>query len=502
MKIRHLIGLFLIPFLISIAGAVSLDILYWDEIVAVEQLEKPILFVIEIDPEGGTIEYGKLTLYITDIVNEEIYCKEELITSNLNETKRFNLTILPSACYKSLEVGTYKVKVIYEGYLENGTTFKNEVSKNLYIVDKLKYKGIDIEILQVSPDFEKLNKVSRGIWVIKVWVLNKGEETLSNVRAIVKVYDKYNTLYIKEESVSKEIEPGEKEEFRVSVDLSDLKANREYRIEIIVGNKDVQVRKEYNVTVIEGKLDEISVLDIIQYPFEVYPGDYVMLKLKIKNNLEKDIKVVPIVIARDFGIYKELDEIELEKEEIENVNVVLKIPEDISRGEYTITFRFETEDGEVYTKEYKIKIEGTENLLELRISYANIFVGSKNKILLEIRNLKEKLWNLEINANYDKGDIILETKEITLGGKGDRKEVELYIIPKEEGVGNLVIELIDKETGNIVIKKTFEIEAEVKKIELLKLENIKYIIAAIIAIAVAIAFWKLYRERAEEKPAR
>jgi len=95
-----------------------------------------------------------------------------------------------------------------------------------------------------------------------------------------------------------------------------------------------------------------------------------------------------------------------------------------------------------------------------------------------------------------------ETKEITLGGKGDRKEVELYIIPKEEGVGNLVIELIDKETGNIVIKKTFEIEAEVKKIELLKLENIKYIIAAIIAIAVAIAFWKLYRERAEEKPAR
>ena len=198
--------------------------------------------------------------------------------------------------------------------------------------------------------------------------------------------------------------------------------------------------------------DDFVVLDNIQLPEKVSCGDQVQLVADVWNIGDEDQEDVYVIIYNEeLGINEKIIIGDIDAFENEELNALIKIPEDAEEKYYTLTFLVYDEYSEVYENRYNddkakfdvfTKVEGGCIFNPKLTIVGSLESGGKAGELLVVRatvtNTDSKTRTFDVNASgYDSWSELSEISEdsITLEG-GKSKDVLFTFNVNKDASGN------------------------------------------------------------------
>ena len=527
-------GKYLLPILALLltpavfAQSVDIKFVEYPEYITPETLQQTTLSLkLAITVDKGDYQIIDPTLYVYVLGEDRrILYEEESHISLENGTNIVNVYIPGNIVAERLsqEDGSIEVRAKVTVVFSNGTDVVTRCA-NTVITIKVKDNTVpgDLDVVYIAPDLSKQKEFDRRVYTFIIGIRNDGSEKADNVAVYLRVYDQYGVRKINLIDYMS-IDALEYVEARFNVNFGILEPGY-YTLVIEVYNDGLKVfEKEYPIIVAPLQIKAIKVYDVSILPPEYGPGDLVLVKMILRNVLDRPIVVKPEVISKDLNLYRALSSFELAPGEAKEFKVVIPLPEDLEPGKYYVTVRFIYD--QYIKQDYKVmlRIPGeTEVKLvtaEL-LAPSEIPIGEFKTAKLILTSHVEDIIPVKIEAYATKADIEILKDQLIIGGAGLKREVTLYIVGKQAGSDTIVVEVIDLNTGKVIAKveQPIEIvtsyleqptevpeeqqnitraEPDKEKIQI-DIDKLLMLVGAIIILA-AVVFFLMRKREGEEKP--
>ncbi|HIP90397.1 MAG TPA: hypothetical protein EYH22_02480 [Candidatus Nanopusillus sp.] len=457
----------------------------------------PTLYVYVLGEDGRILYEENLYVGLAEGVNTiDVYIPGSIIAEKLSQKD-----------------GSIRVIANMTVVFTNGTnviTRYDDTSITIYIKDNI--KSGELDIIYLAPNLTKQKEFDRRVYTFLVGIKNDGSRKANNVAVYLRVYDQYGVRKI---NLVNYMSIGAQKyvEARFDVNFGILEPGH-YKLAIEVYKEGLKVfEKEYPIIIAPLQINAIKVYDVSILPPEYEPGDLVLIKMTLRNVLDKPIVVKPELVSEDLNLYRSLSSFEFAPGEAKEFKVVVPLPEDLKPGRYHVTLRFMY--NQYVKQDYKVvlRIPGGMGDIEQELVTAEllapseIIVGENKTAKLILTSHVEDIIPVKIEAYATKVDIKLSKDQLIVGGIGLKKKITLDIIGKQTGKDNITVEVIDLNTGKVLAKIEQPIDIlppspnETKTITrtILGKDKLIILIGGIIILA-AIALFLMKRKEEEEKP--
>ncbi len=392
---------------------------------------------------------------------------------------------------------------------------KNETSGEMFESTASDEKEIQIEdvpindavLVDIYPSLSVLEDAEARKYEFTLEITNNDVEN-KTLTIKARLYDIYGGV-VRDISKSVEVGAGETEDETLKLDLIGVPSG-EYKLVLGVydGNKVVLYKtQEVYVNPTQGTALKFYGFEL--FPPQVKPGDLVLAKLYVKNILDRDLKVRPIVVSTDLGIYRELPEIEIPAGEVKEVKAVIPFnPQGPGTYKVTLKFVYDTFRSQEYT--FTLYVPGEQKVLDLELEGPRtVEVGKDYNYTLRITSLEEDLFPVKIEAEAEGAVVEVPSKVIYLGGYGMSKEVNLTIRPIDYSA-NVTLKVIDVRSNevlgtlNITLSAAGKISSENISTTTTGLtidKNTILTVATIVLLIVVIVLLLTRKGNEEERPA-
>ena len=400
--------------------------------------------------------------------------------------------------------GYVTLKAVLIATFENGERVIAEDEVLIKVVKDL-FIG-DVDVTRIAPDFNAMKYVERRTYNMEVTLENPSNvETDAGI--YIRIYDTYGSLKLSRVT-DVTLSPNSRQDVRISINFGVLEPG-DYILRVDVYKYEALVAsRKFEITVAPENIVPVKIYKERIFP-EVYKqGDFVKVVIPIKNELNKPIIIEPIIISKDFELYRRLNTITLDANEFGEITFVMKIPENITAGrkEIKVILKYGTFylDHKVYLyipeKEKVINETQNVSIIEVIISgEKTLLLGKEYVYKLEITSLVEDLIPLSIKVETENAEVELENETIVIGGKGYKVTVPIKVRPIKEGIDSLKIKVIETDTGKVLYETQYEYEVPGR----IELPYNKLIIILGVLVVVAIVLYLIFKkrkEKEEEKP--
>jgi hypothetical protein len=331
--------------------------------------------------------------------------------------------------------------------LSNGQVLTQYAEQSFYISNN--QNGQNIEVISVSPNFNLLNNLANSIYSVDVLVRNPGYQTV-NVTVQMLLYDQYGNLVYNLQD-SQTISPNSQGEVILPLNTIGLQPGY-YKVILYVYQNGVGIYQySYTITINAQKIQPVNVLSVYTNTFNVKPGQFIELYVNLKSNLPMDIQVQPVVMSQQLNVFQQLSTVTLSPNQVTQLPVVLRIPENLTAGYYQVQFVFNY-NGISQTYTYNLYVNGTKiepkPISASLVGYVSLKYKENSTIYLIISSNTTKIYNLLIQAYAVGGKVYPEQQEIQIGGTYSEK-IPLYVTA-ESSVVTVYVNIIDQQTGEIL----------------------------------------------------
>ena len=455
--------------------------------------------VVYLQNVGTNVQSATLTLTLYSSSGNIVYQTQKSVDLQPGENL---LTIkIPGYYLKNVQGKMYVLEQLTV-VLSNGQVLTQQAEQSFYISDN--QNGQNIEVISVSPNFNLLNNLANSIYNVGVLVRNPGYQTV-NVSVQMLLYDQYgNLIYNLQDSQT--ISPNSQGEVILPLNTIGLQPGY-YKVILYVYQNGVGIHQySYTITINAQKIQPVNVLGVYTNTFNVKPGQFIELYVNLKSNLPMDIQVQPVVMSQQLNIFQQLSTITLSPNQVTQLSVVVRIPENLTAGYYPVQFVFNY-DGVSQTYTYNLYVNGTKiepKLLSASlVGYVPLKYKENTTIYLIISSNTTKVYNLLIQAYAVGGKVYPEQQEVQIGGTYTEK-IPLNVTA-ESSIVTVYVNIIDQQTGQVLysLNETYSVpEAASVSLPLSGLVFWILVILAIIIIAAVLIEsrreGKKRKEKAEE----
>jgi len=378
--------------------------------------------------------------------------------------------------------GEYDIKFIYqvpttdEGLLEAGDDFVMVVSNVM---------GEPLIILGVYPNLTGNETLSFGRTLVNFMVeVYNPANYAQYVSAEIDLLDQQGNLILSQTG-SGFILPGQRGSITVPVNFLSVQPGIYTLVLKVFRGGFEEVRYQNEVIIGADQYLPVYVYSITQYPYVVRPGDFVEFTLLLKNKGEPT-QVVVIMNSTELNLYKETGTIDFDTNEVKEIKLVIRVPEDINGGKYPIQF---TVQSGVATHQYiyYLNVEPVENTAPIKIEFiepTKLVVGNYSEAELMVWSNTEDLETYTLNIEAS-GAEVMYNNTFTIGGIGESIELPVIIKPLSSSI-SLNITVYDS-NGNIVYEGSEELKAKTV-IDIRYYVSLALSIVVIIIVAILIGY--------------
>ncbi|MFZ8856125.1 MAG: hypothetical protein ACO2OX_02955 [Candidatus Nanopusillus sp.] len=455
--------------------------------------------VVYLQNVGTNIQSATLTLTLYSSSGNIVYQTQKSLDLQPGENL---LTIkIPGYYLRNVQGKMYVLEQLTV-ILSNGQVLTQYAEQSFFISDN--QNGQNIEVISISPDFNLLNNLANSIYSVGILVKNPGYQTV-NVTVQVLLYDQYGNLIYNLQDLQT-ISPNSQEEVILPLNTIGLQPGYYKIILYVYQNGVVIYQYNYTITINAQKIQPVNVLSVYTNTFDVKPGRFIELYVNLKSNLPMDIQVQPVVMSQQLNIFQQLSSITLSPNQVTQLVVVVRIPENLTAGYYPVQFVFNY-DGVSQTYTYNLYVNGTKIEPKPIIASLAVYVPLKYKenstIYLIISSNTTKVYNLLIQAYAVGGKVYPEQQEIQIGGTYTEK-IPLNVTA-ESSVVTVYVNIIDQQTGKVLYSLVEAYSVPEAASASLPLSGLIFWILVILAIIITAAILiesrrggKERREKAEE----
>ena len=400
--------------------------------------------VVYLQNVGTNIQSATLTLTLYSSSGNIVYQTQKSIDLQPGENL---LTIKIPGYYLKNAKGKMYILEQLTVVLSNGQVLTQYAEQSFYISDN--QNGQNIEVVSISPNFNLLNNLANSIYNVDVLVKNPGYQTV-NVTVQMLLYDQYgNLIYNLQDSQT--ISPNSQGEVILPLNTIGLQPGY-YKVILYVYQNGVGIYQySYTITINAQKIQPVNVLSVYTNTFNVKPGQFIELYVNLKSNLPMNIQVQPVVMSQQLNIFQQLSTITLSPNQVTQLSVVVRIPENLTAGYYPVQFVFNY-DGVSQTYTYNLYVNGTKiepkPIIASLVGYVPLKYKENSTIYLIINSNTTKVYNLLIQAYAEGGKVYPEQQEIQIGGTYTEK-IPLNVIA-ESSVVTVHVNIIDQQTGQVL----------------------------------------------------
>jgi len=352
--------------------------------------------------------------------------------------------------------GIYTIKFIYQvatksyGLIEDGNDFTITVSNVI---------GKPIIITKVYPDLANRDTIylNRGSTSFMVEVYNPGSYS-QYISVRVDLLDNQGNLVLSQ-SQSSLVLAGQRKSIEVPVNLLAVQPGK-YKLVLVVFRGNVEELRYEREAIIGGdQYIPAYISSVTQYPYVVKPGDFVEFRVLVQNKGEP-VQVKLVVNSTSLNLYKETSTFELDTNEVKEIKLVIRVPENLSTGKYPVQFALKRGVAE-YKYVYYLGVKGYDvtslNAVRVELIKPSVLtVGNYSEFrLVAWSNVEElRTYHLRVKAE---GAEVSYNDTFTIGGMGERVEVPIKVKPTSDRV--LLNVTVYDENGNVVYSSTEELKA-------------------------------------------
>jgi hypothetical protein len=455
--------------------------------------------VVYLQNVGTNVQSATLTLTLYSSSGNIVYQTQKSVDLQPGENL---LTIkIPGYYLKNVQGKMYVLEQLTV-VLSNGQVLTQQAEQSIYISNN--QNGQNIEVISVSPNFNLLNNLANSIYNVEVLVKNPGHQTV-NVSVQMLLYDQYgNLIYNLQDSQT--ISPNSQGEVILPLNTIGLQPGY-YKVILYVYQNGVGMYQySYTITINAQKIQPVNVLGVYTNTFNVKPGQFIELYVNLKSNLPMNIQVQPVVMSQQLNIFQQLSTITLSPNQVTQLSVVVRIPENLTAGYYPVQFVFNY-DGVSQTYTYNLYVNGTKiepKLLSASlVGYVPLKYKENTTIYLIISSNTTKVYNLLIQAYAVGGKVYPEQQEVQIGGTYTEK-IPLNVTAESNNV-TVYVNIIDQQTGQVLYSLNETYSASQAPLMPLPLSGLIFWILVILVIIIVAAILirsrrggKKRREKAEE----
>ncbi|MFZ8800793.1 MAG: hypothetical protein ACO2ON_01255 [Candidatus Nanopusillus sp.] len=450
--------------------------------------------VVYLQNVGTNVQSATLTLTLYSSDGNIIYQTQKSV--NLKPGENLLTIKIPGYYLKNVQGKMYVLEQLTV-VLSNGQVLIQQAEQSFYISNN--QNGQNIEIISISPNFNLLNNLANSIYNVGVLVKNPGHQTV-DVTVQMLLYDQYGNLVYNLRD-SQTISPNSQGEVILLLNTIGLQPGY-YKVILYVYQNGVGIYQySYTITINAQKIQPVNVLNVYTNTFNVKPGRFIELYVNLKSNLPMDIQVQPVVMSQQLNIFQQLSTITLSPNQVTQLPVVVRIPENLTAGYYPIQFVFNY-DGVSQTYTYNLYVNGTKiepkPIIASLVGYIPLKYKENSTIYLIISSNTTKVYNLLIQAYAVGGKVYPEQQEIQIGGTYTER-IPLNVTAESNNV-TIYVNIMDQQTGKILYSLVEEYSVPKEASVSLPFSGLIFWILVILAVIIIAAI--LIESRRENKKKR
>ncbi|MGC9132800.1 MAG: hypothetical protein ACP5GJ_00090 [Nanopusillaceae archaeon] len=478
----------------------SLSIVQLPQVISQQQVQEyglNVQSVVYVQNTETNIQSATLTLTLYNSQGNIVYQTQENI--NLQPGENLVTMSIPNYYLQNVEGQMYITEQL-NAVLVNGQVLTQYTTDSFYISNN-QYGG-QLEVLSISPNFNKLTNLGSALYNINLLLENPGYQTV-NATIQLLLYDQYGNLIYNLEN-SQLISPQQQGEIIIPFSTIRLSPGY-YTIILYLYENGVEINEyTYQITVNEQNIQPVNVLNVYANTFNVKPGSFVELYLELESNLPMDLQVTPMVESQQLNMLQQLSTITLSPNTPTQLPVVIYIPEGLEAGYYPITFVFNY-NGIAQQYTYNLYVNGTVPvyypITASLIGYKQLTIGKNTTIYLVLSANTTQIYNLLVQAYAVGGKVYPEQQTVQIGGTYS-EQIPLNVTAESNNV-TVYVDIIDQNTGKVLftLNQTYTAYGTTTQLTIPSEEIIFWIlvIVAIIIIASILAESRIKGGKGREK---
>jgi hypothetical protein len=478
----------------------SLSIVQLPQVISQQQVQEyglNVQSVVYVQNTETNIQSATLTLTLYNSQGNIVYQTQENI--NLQPGENLVTMSIPNYYLQNVEGQMYITEQL-NAVLVNGQVLTQYTTDSFYISNN-QYGG-QLEVLSISPNFNKLTNLGSALYNINLLLENPGYQTV-NATIQLLLYDQYGNLIYNLEN-SQLISPQQQGEIIIPFSTIRLSPGY-YTIILYLYENGVEINEyTYQITVNGQNIQPVNVLNVYANTFNVKPGSFVELYLELESNLPMDLQVTPMVESQQLNILQQLSTITLSPNTPTQLPVVIYIPEGLEAGYYPITFVFNY-NGIAQQYTYNLYVNGTVPvyypITASLIGYKQLTIGKNTTIYLVLSANTTQIYNLLVQAYAVGGKVYPEQQTVQIGGTYS-EQIPLNVTAESNNV-TVYVDIIDQNTGKVLftLNQTYTAYGTTTQLTIPSQEIIFWIlvIVAIIIIASILAESRIKGGKGREK---
>jgi len=395
---------------------------------------------------------GYLTLSVVYGQGKIVY--QEIIPVTINSTIVLPYTI-PGWVFS--EEGKYNIQATYQA--NYGSSLLTSSDEFTVLVSNIKGKAFIVESIYPDITKDRIFTFDRAIKSFIVEIYNPLDYS-QYVNIVFKLLDQQGNLVLSQ-SQQGMILPGQRGTLNLPINFLSVQPGKYKLVFTVFRGVFEELRIERDVIISEEQYLPIKVYSISNYPYTIKPGDYVEFRLLVRN-LEEPAQIKVIANSTKLDLYKESDVIELDSNEVKEIRMVLKIPDNLEGGKYLITFSILSG---IARRQYNyyIDVVSIKKEIPVQISFegpSKLIVGNYSIANLVFRSNLENLMTYRVSV-FAEGADVEYNDSVKIGGKGEEVKLPIKIKPLGKDVtlrikvydtnGNIVYETVEKYRAAIVL---------------------------------------------------
>jgi len=425
----------------------ALSLVQLPEVISQQQAEEygiNVQSVVYLQNVETSIQSSTLTLTLYNSQGNIVYQTQENV--NLQPGENLLTVNIPNYYLENAQGQMYVLEQL-SVVLSSGQVLTQQAEQSFYISNN--QNGQNIQVISISPNFNSLSNLVNSVYNVEVLMENQGYQTV-NATVQMLLYDQYGDLIYNLQN-SQIISPGSQGEITLPLNTISLQPGY-YTLILYVYQNGVEVYQyKYTITVNEQKIQPVNVLSVYPNTFNVKPGQFVELYVNLESNLPMNIQVQPIVESQQLDIFQQLSTVTLSPNQVTQIPVVIRIPENLTAGYYPIEFVFNYNGiSQKYT--YNLYVNGKvivpEPISASLVGYLPLKYGQNSTIYLVISSNTTKVYNLLIQAYAVGGKVYPEQQEVQIGGTYT-EQIPLNVTAESNNV-TIYVNIIDQQTGQLL----------------------------------------------------
>ncbi|BBL45849.1 S-layer domain-like protein [Nanobdella aerobiophila] len=370
--------------------------------------------------------------------------------------------------------------------LDNGQVLNQVAEQSFYISNN--ENGENLQVLSISPNFNSLQSLGNSIYDINLLLQNSGYQTV-NATVQLLLYNEYGYLEYNLMN-SQDVQPGQQSEITLPLNTEELSPGYYNIILYLYQNGVVVNQYNYTVAIDQNSINPVNVISVEPNTYNILPGSYVQLQIQLQDSLPMEVQVTPMIQSEELNINQQLSTITLSPNQVEQLPVVIYIPNNLQAGYYPLNIVFLYNGAqEVYP--YNIYVNGSVPVytpisasLE---AYQPLSVGQNTTIDLILTANTTSIYNLIIQSYAVGGKVYPKEENVQIGGT--YSETIPLNVTAESGNVTVYVDVINANNGEILysLNQTYTSTGEQLITPTYNLESIVFWILVAVAIIIIAA---------------